>query len=144
IQHLLTDRIKNQEFYHELITYLEQPVLHPMGKLGMPVPSLNRADVFLFILCDLPLSDNQIAQAVSYWYALHTSYLLMDDIVDYRFDKQDKDENSIIELGEGERGFERAFDLLRNNIKTIEPVNPKLAAHFEETMESLYDTDTKS
>ncbi|PWT74776.1 MAG: hypothetical protein C5B59_10420 [Bacteroidetes bacterium] len=144
IQHLLTNRIRNQEFYLELIHYLEQPVLRPIGKLGMPIPSLNRADVFLFILCDLPMSQSQIEQAISYWYALHTSYLIMDDMYDYQLDKQVKDENAIIELGDGEKGFERAFEILKRNIKTIEPVNPTLAAHFEVTMEGLYDTNTKS
>jgi len=139
IKHLLTGRIKNEAFYYSLVAYLDQPILLPVGKLGMPIPSLNRADVFLFILCDLPLSDEQIEMAVSYWYSLHPSYLLMDDIYDYRKDKQNNEENSILELGEGSKGFEKAFYLLKKNTENLHNINPVLAGYFEESISSLYD-----
>ena len=123
----------------ELITYLEQPVLRPLGKLGMSIPSLNRADVFLFILCDLFLSDQQTSQAITYWYALHTSYLLMDDIHDYKNDIQNKEENSIFELGVGNLGFEKAFEVLLGNAKTLKKINPLLGSYFEESIAGLYN-----
>ena len=139
IKKLLEDRIKNEKFYKALLSYLEQPVLNPSGCLGMEIPSLNRADVFLFILCDLPLSEHQTQLAVEYWYALHTSYLLMDDMLDYKSDKADKEENSVIELGDGELGFEKAFEMLKKNTKKIRSLNPLLADLFEESMTRLYD-----
>jgi hypothetical protein len=139
IKKLLSGRIQNEKFYHELVSYLEQRVLMPMGNLGMPVPSLNRADVFLFILCDLPVSDQQIKMAIDYWYALHTSYLLMDDMCDYKSDKEDNEENSVIELGDEEAGFEKAFEILRTNRKNIQSLNPVLADFLEESMTRLYD-----
>lgn len=113
IEQLLAGRVKNKPFFDELTHYLRQPVLRPVGKLGMPVPSLNRADVFLFVLCDLPLTDHQIDLAIEYWYGLHTSYLLMDDIHDYRMDKQEREENSVMELGDGDLGFDRALAILK-------------------------------
>jgi hypothetical protein len=139
IKQLLTGRIKNEKFYKALLSYLEQPVLNPSGYLGMEIPSLNRADVFLFILCDLPLSEYQTEMAVGYWYALHASYLLMDDMLDYKSDKQGKEENSVIELGDGELGFEKAFEILRKNTEKIKSLNPQLADIFEQSMTRLYD-----
>ncbi|MFI5153829.1 MAG: hypothetical protein ACHQET_10880 [Chitinophagales bacterium] len=139
IKELLIDRIKDQAFFDELFEYLSQPVLEPSGRLGMPVPSLNRADVFLFILCDLPMTESQIEQAIEYWYALHTSYLLMDDIYDYKMDQQDKEENSVIELGAAQDGFERAFALLDHNIKKLTTINPSLSQNFEESLEGLHE-----
>jgi len=143
ISNLLLPRLKNRAFYEELLAYLRQPVLHPKGRLGMPVPSLNRADVFLFILCDLRMTDEQVDKAIGYWYALHTSYLLMDDIYDYKLDKQDQEENAVIDLGDSEIGFGKAFGLLRRNIETMKQINPQLADHFEESMAGLADIDPK-
>jgi hypothetical protein len=139
IKGVLSGRIKNEKFYNELLTYLEQPSLKPSGKLGMPIPSLNRADVFLFVLCDFILTDQQLEHAIAYWYALHTSYLLMDDIYDYKMDKQEREENSVIELGDGKTGFDRAFEMLRRNAEIIRSANPVLADYFEESAAGLYD-----
>jgi len=139
IENLLSNRIQNQKFFDKLNSYLNQPILKPIGILGMPIPALNRADVFLFILCDLALNEEQVTQAILYWYALHTSYLLMDDMYDYKMDKQEKEENSVIELGDGEAGFESAFQILKANIETLRSVNSTLADYFEEAMVSLYD-----
>ncbi len=136
---LLQGRIRNPGFYNELIPYLGQPVIRPQGELGMPVPSLNRADVFLFILCDLPMTTEQTTAALRYWYALHTSYLLMDDIYDYKIDEQENEENSVIELGAGQSGFDKAFEILNNNIKVLLAINPQLSSKFEKSLETLHD-----
>ena len=139
IASLLAGRIKNETFYNKLVPYLEQPVILPVGNLGMPVVSLNRADVFLFILCDLPMTESQTDDALKYWYALHTSFLLMDDLYDYQIDKQNNDENSVLELGEGETGFKNAFALFDNNIEVLQQINPLLAGHFQRAAEGLSD-----
>jgi hypothetical protein len=137
IQKSLEGRIKNLDFYNELLEYLKQPILKPKGKLGMPVPALNRADVFLFILCDLVIKPNQIEKAVQCWYAMHTTYLLMDDIYDYQLDKQNLEENAIIELGDGKEGSTKAFDILQSNAGLLREINPVLVDFFEETFEDL-------
>lgn len=139
ITKLLTGRIKDEKFFHELIGYLEQPILKPLGYLGKEVPSLNRADVFLFILCDLPLSEEQIRKAVESWYALHTSYLLMDDMCDYNSDKEKQEENSVIELGDGDKGFEKAFERLKTNFEVMRNINPVLADLFEQSAARLHE-----
>ena len=71
IRNLLKNRIKNLPYYEALNLYLDQQVLKPLGPYGLPFPSLNRADVFLYVLCDLPLNESQWQKAIRYWYALH-------------------------------------------------------------------------
>jgi hypothetical protein len=137
LEKLLEGRIKNPEFFKELIAYLKQPVLKPSGTLGMQVPALNRADVFLFILCDLSLQVLDIQRAVRLWYALHTTYLLMDDIYDYHLDKQDFEENAIIELGDGKEGSIKAFDILNSNVELLHDVNPILSDYFYSAFQDL-------
>ena len=137
IRALLKNRIRNQHQYDLLNRYLDQPVLKPLGPFGLVHPSLNRADVFLYILCDLPLSDEQSALAIRYWYALHPSYLIMDDIRDYTKDKEGGEENVVIELGDSAIGFERTFDMLHKNGETIKEINPLLAQFLLDYEEEL-------
>jgi hypothetical protein len=127
IRALLKNRIQGQHHYELLNRYLDQPVLKPLGLFGLIHPSLNRADVFLYVLCDLPLTDEQWKLAVQYWYALHPSYLIMDDIRDYAKDKEEGEENIVVDLGDGIVGFEKTFKMLRQNSDTMKEVNPLLA-----------------
>src|ERR1700681_4318620 len=115
IRALLKGRIQDQNYYELLNRYLDQTVLKPLGPFGLIHPSLNRADVFLYVLCDLPLTEKQWGQAIRYWYALHPSYLIMDDIRDYAKDKEGGEENVVIDLGDGAAGFEKTFEMLRKN-----------------------------
>jgi hypothetical protein len=139
IIHLLQGRIRQPEFYSELLVYLRQPVLRPIGRLGEPVPSLNRGDVFLFILCDLPMTGVQLDAAIRYWYGLLPTYLLMDDIYDYQFDKQDMEESSILELGDGKVAFEKAISMLEHNQSVLQEGNPVLSSYFAGKMADLQD-----
>ena len=111
------------QFMERLNRYLDQPVLKPLGPFGLVHHSLNRADVFLYVLCDLPLSDEQWKLAIRYWYALHPSYLIMDDIRDYAKDKEEGEENVVIDLGDGTTGFEKTFEMLHKNSETMKEIN---------------------
>jgi hypothetical protein len=137
IRALLTGRIKDFKYYDTLSRYLDQPVLRPLGIFGMNHPSLNRADVFLYVLCDLSLSDIQWDKAVRYWYALHPSYLIIDDIRDYLKDKEDGEENVVIDLGDGQEGFEKTFSMLHNNGEIMKEINPLLAQFLMDYEEDL-------
>lgn len=137
IRNLLKDRIKNLPYYEALNLYLDQQVLKPLGPFGLPFPSLNRADVFLYVLCDLPLNDSQWQKAIRYWYALHPTYLIMDDVRDYAKDKEEGEENVVIELGEGTKGFEKTLELYRRNCETIHEINPLLAQFLVTNEEDL-------
>ncbi|HEY4937106.1 MAG TPA: hypothetical protein VII44_11025 [Puia sp.] len=137
IRALLKGRIKNVLYYEALNLYLDQPVLKPMGPFGLPFPSLNRADVFLYVLCDLPLSEAQWEQAIRYWYALHPSYLIMDDVRDYTKDKEEGEENIVIDLGDGAEGFEKTLEMFRKNSGTMQEINPVLAQFLLNNEEDL-------
>jgi hypothetical protein len=126
INELLAGRIRDNEFYEELISYLAQPELKPMGRLGLKQGSLNRADVFLFVLCDLPLSGKSLDEAIRYWYALHPSYLIFDDIYDYEKDKVEGEENAVMELGGGRVGLEKAIGILEQNAEILREISPAL------------------
>jgi hypothetical protein len=137
IRAMLKNRIKDQHYYDLLNRYLDQPVLRHLGPFGLIHPSLNRADVFLYVLCDLPLNDEQWKLAIRYWYALHPSYLIMDDIRDYEKDKEEGEENVVIDLGDGSLGFEKTFEMLRNNGDTMKEINPLLAQFLMNYEEEL-------
>lgn len=139
ISGLLQGRIENYGFYEELMNYLDQPVLKPKGKLGMEPPALNRADVYLFILCDLTITEEQLSDAIRYWYALHPTYLIMDDIYDYRNDKEKNEENAVMEMGEGGKGFEKAFGILEKNIAELGKINPVLSDTLQSQLAGLHD-----
>jgi hypothetical protein len=137
IRALLKNRIKDQTYFELLSRYLDQSVLKPMGSFGSIHPSLNRADVFLYTLCDLPLTEKQWEQALRYWYALHPSYLIMDDIRDYAKDKEEGEENVVVDLGDGAAGFEKTFEMLRKNGETMKEINLQLGQFLTDYEEEL-------
>ena len=134
---MLKGRIQNDKFYDSLNKYFDQLLLRPLGDLGLPYPALNRADVFLYVLCDLPLSAIQRNLAIKYWYALLPNYLIMDDIRDYDQDKENKDQNLILDLGDGTAAFEKAFELMQKNCEIINLINPLLGNYLSDFKEDL-------
>jgi hypothetical protein len=137
IRGLLRGRIQHTGYFESLNNYLNQEILKPLDLFGTPYPALNRADVFLYVLCDLPLSEKQWQLALRYWYALHPSYLIMDDIRDYSMDMENGEENVITEMGGGVAGFDKAFAILRNNGETMKEINPLLAGFLLSYEEDL-------
>ena len=127
IRELLKDRVKDQKYFDALNTYLDQPILKPMGSFGLKNPALNRADVFLYVLCDLDLTENQRELAIKFWYALHPTYLIIDDLRDYEKDKQDGEENVLMEWNDKSTRFHYAMDMVKSNCKILQRVNPVLA-----------------
>jgi hypothetical protein len=124
---LLRGRVQDTEYYSALNNYLEQPGQGSLGSFGLPFHSLNRGDVFLYILCDLPLNKAQWELAIRYWYALVPSYLLLDDVRDYEDDMEKGEDNVVIDLGGGVEAFEKTFELFRKNCETLSELNPTLA-----------------
>ncbi|MEO6963984.1 MAG: hypothetical protein ABIY90_18595 [Puia sp.] len=144
IRELLKGRIKNPDWYLLLCDYLDQEILKPMHVFGLDQPSLNRADVFLYVLCDLPLKEKHWKLAVRYWYALHPTYLLMDDLRDYERDKEQGEENVVLEWGDGVGGFQRVMDRIRTNCNVLKEVNPRLAEFFLSYEEDLLEIIPKT
>ncbi|HVY76130.1 MAG TPA: hypothetical protein VG890_14950 [Puia sp.] len=143
IQSLLNGRVKDEQRFNALNKYLDQPVLKPMDDFGLNYPSLNRADVYLYVLCDLPLTEEQWKLAIRYWYALHPTYLILDDLRDYEKDKTAGEENILLELGEDGQRVERALDLIESNCVMLEEVNPLLADFFRSYEEVISRRSTE-
>ena len=134
---LFSGRPCNNLLLEQLLSYLEQDPLKPMGRFGLQNPALNRADAFLFILCDLPLQPKQVEDAITFWYALHPSYLLMDDIVDLKSDEKEGEENSLLFYGSGGAGMDKAFTLLDENASVLHKINPVLSGYFLYTVSKI-------
>ncbi len=103
--------------------------------------ALARSDAFLFTLVDLDLTDEWIEQFLPYWYSLARPILLLDDFKDLVEDRQNKDENTIIELGNNAEGMRAAYELGIKDLEKLSTINPKLAKYmlnyFKESL--LYD-----
>ncbi len=137
---LLSGRVQDDEYYNMLNNYLDQPEQGPLGPFGLPFHSLNRGDVFLYVLCDLPLNKQQWEQALRYWYALIPSYLFLDDVRDYEDDKEKGEDNVVIDLGGGPEAFEKTFELFRKNCATLAELNSTLASFlltYEERLREI-------
>ena len=143
INEMLAGRIRDQSFYEELLNYLTQPALYPRGRLGRNFKTLNRADVFLYVLCDLPLESRMLDDAIRYWYAMHPSYLIYDDIYDYEKDKSDGEENVVMELGGGNLGLERAISILAQNAEVLKEINPALSDSIYLHIEDIREKEIK-
>jgi hypothetical protein len=142
IRELLKGRVKDQKYFDALNAYLDQPTLKPMGSFGLKNPALNRADVFLYVLCDLALTENQRELAIKFWYALHPTYLIIDDLRDYEKDKQDGEENVLMEWNDKSARFHYAMDMVKSNCKILQRVNPVLAdflLSYEEELKGKVD-----
>ena len=143
INKMLAGRIRDQSFYEELLNYLTQTTLYPRGRLGLNYKTLNRADVFLYVLCDLPLQGEMLDDAIRYWYALHPSYLIFDDVYDYEKDKAEEEENAVMELGGGNEGLEKAISILAQNAEILREINPALCDSIYLHIEVIRERETK-
>jgi hypothetical protein len=132
---LMKNKIKNESLYNDLVTYFKNENLEPYKNIGTFSKALNRGDSFLFSLCFLDLPKHITDSIIEKWYALVPSFLLMDDIMDLKVDKEQQQENSISDFGEGNAGVESAIDFLRAKFAQLKSANNMLGAFFENSLE---------
>ena len=101
---ILLGSVRNPWLWRELLDYFEKG--QPTATLGLPVPPLNRADTFLFSLCNLDMNESLTRSFLKYWYALIAFFLMMDDVMDWEEDKKLGEENAILHLGDGPEAFD--------------------------------------
>jgi hypothetical protein len=89
--------------------------------------ALARSDFFLFTLTDLELSDKWVNDFMPYWYALARPILLLDDFKDIEEDKNEGEENTILEWGGDKHAVEKAYALGKSDLKLLATVNAPLA-----------------
>lgn len=114
----------------------------PTADLGKPIPPLNRADTFLFSLCDLDMDEDTTRCFIRYWYALIAAFLMMDDVIDWEKDELNGEENSVSYLGKGKDGLLKAIEMLRENFATLGAINPQLCTFFEHSLQKQVDSGT--
>jgi hypothetical protein len=137
---LMKNKIKNERLYHDLENYFKNEHLEPFKNLGTFSKALNRGDSLLFSLCFLDLPQHITDSIIEKWYALVPSFLLMDDIMDLKIDKEQRQENSINDFGEGNAGVENAIDFLRTKFAQLKSANPRLGSFFENSLEKKLHT----
>lgn len=92
--------------------------------------ALARSDAFLFTLVDLELTDEWVENFLPFWYSLARPILLLDDFKDLVEDRHNKDENTIIELGNNAGGIKAAYDLGVKDLEKLSTINPQLAKYM--------------
>lgn len=137
---LLENNIHNKELYDDLLVYFSSEDLKSYKNLGTSSKALNRGDTFLFLLCFPDLTRELTEKIIKEWYALVPSFLLLDDIMDLRDDKEKNQENSIEDFGTGNEGVYKAIEYLRSNFKELKNINCELGEYFERTLEKKLTT----
>lgn len=137
---IIRGKIKNLELYSQLLEYFSNEDLKPVKNLGTHSKALNRGDTFLFSLCYHGLPQNITDRILEGWYALIPSFLLMDDIMDLKQDREKKEENSINDFGQGNLGVEKAIDFLRIKFIKLKSINILLGEYFERSLERKLQT----
>ena len=103
--------------------------------------ALARSDAFLFTLVDLELTDEWIENFLPYWYSLARPILLLDDFKDLVEDRQNNDENTIIELGNNADGIRAAYELGLRDLEKLSTINPKLAKYMLNSLKESLQYD---
>ena len=132
---LMSGKVKNKLLYADLLEYFSHEDLKPVKNIGTPSKALNRADTFLFALCFLDLPENVVNKVLEEWYALVPSFLLMDDIMDLKADRERNEENAISDFGQGSDGVEKAIEFLKTKFSHLRSVNIPLSEYFERSLE---------
>lgn len=122
--------------FDSLVEYFGQEVLHPMGIIGTPNPALNRGDALLYLLTTLDAPRETIERIIRYWYLLVPSFLLLDDIMDLREDRQASEETALGYYGFDAKGVQAAIEAVEKNFRQMEEVNALLGRFFRNLLET--------
>lgn len=98
---------------------------------GMPFPSLNRADTYLFYLVSFAFDRNTLSRLLDAWYALIAYFLVMDDLEDIRKDLEAREENAFVDAGLTEAGVTTVLALLDDAHDKMLRVNPVMANRID-------------
>jgi hypothetical protein len=92
--------------------------------------ALARSDSFLLTLVDLDLPDEWVHSFLPIWYSLARPILLLDDFTDLVDDRNNSEENAIIELGDNEKAIAEAYALGMADVEILTKVNPQLGKYM--------------
>ena len=124
---LLQNKYKNEFFYTALVNYMQGGSDNFIAKMITPFNALHRGDIFLFSVCILNFDDAMAKKIVEYWFALISSFLLMDDADDIEIDKKNNHENAFLQSGLAAIGIDKIKNLLTTNLTILKTINKPLA-----------------
>ena len=133
-QLLFRESAVHKKFFDDLIRYFRNETCQYYS-LGTSIEALNRADAFLFTICDLEMEEIAFRNLLLRWYHTAASILILDDMVDWEDDKAHEEENAIIELGNDKQAIIRVKSILENNLVAIQAFNSTLAGFLQK----IYD-----
>jgi hypothetical protein len=103
--------------------------------------ALARSDSFLFTIVDLELTDEWVHSFLPVWYSLARPILLLDDFKDLIEDRNNQEENTIIELGDNAKAVTDAYELGMADVETLSKVNPQLAKYMAQFLKEALRYD---
>lgn len=124
---LVKDNHVNESYYQALVDYMRGGSNNFIASMATPFKALHRGDMFLFSACVLDFDDEQARKIIEYWFALISSFLLLDDADDLEIDRQSGDENAFLESGLDKAGIEKIKGMLSSNLNVLKQLNPSLA-----------------
>ncbi|MBP6686820.1 MAG: hypothetical protein KA160_03090, partial [Lacibacter sp.] len=95
----------------------------------------------LFTLVDLDVTDKWVSTFLPVWYSLARPILLLDDFKDLEEDRNNANENMIIELGDNKQAVEKAYEFGLQDLVKLSKVNPKLAKYIESFFQKALNQD---
>jgi len=134
-EELVKENAVNQAWLDNVTGYFNSKEDNIFSKLTTPFKSLHRGDMFLFSLTALQFPATLFDRIAEQWFALISTSLLVDDVLDIETDKETGDENAYVESGLNAEGLERVAELVKHNVEKISAINETMAA-FTDLAES--------
>lgn len=122
---------ENASYFKNLVNFMQGETINPFAKLASPFKALHRGDLFLFSLCALKFDDSLQEKLVSYWFALISILLLLDDADDMEQDKISGDPNAFLESGLTKEGINSIVEMVQNNLNHISTLNKTMALKLD-------------
>jgi hypothetical protein len=135
ISALFIPHLKHKDLFDDLLICFKggEPTTY---KLGTAVPALNRADAFLFTFTDLPVDKPTLHKLISIWYHVAVTVLMLDDLVDLDDDRNKKEENAIIELGDNKLAVDQAIEIINAHLEGLKNINPTAEIFFRKVLDN--------
>jgi len=128
---LVKNTCKSEEWYNNLVKYLNHKEDNIFTFLSAPFKALQRGDVFLFAVCALQFPAKLCAKIAEQWFALISILLLMDDAEDIKADKETGEENVFLESGLTADGIKKVEELVSRSLKKIGTLSPAMALQLK-------------
>ncbi len=128
---LVQHNYESAAYFNNLVNFMQGGTQNPFLKLATPFKALHRGDLFLFSLCTLKFDEALQEKLVSFWFALISILLLLDDADDMEHDKKTGDPNAFLQSGLTKIGIARIVEMVRKNLNLISTVNKSMAIKLD-------------